>query len=85
MSLPGSIFVRVDTMDPVAIVLFMRTGIFRLSSVSQMKISPLFMKTLSYLGKVLTLIVANSPAGSVPYLISMVAVPAVTLSDQLIS
>ena len=33
MSLPGSIFVRVD---PMEIVLFMGTGIFRLASVSQM-------------------------------------------------
>jgi hypothetical protein len=47
---PGCISSNVNTKDPNLSVLFMSKGILRLSSVSQMKTSPLFMKTPSYLG-----------------------------------
>ena len=47
---PGFMSVRVNTKDPTLSVLFISTGTFRLSSVSQMKTTPLFMKTPSCLG-----------------------------------
>lgn len=49
-SSPGFMSVRVNTNDPTLSVLFISTGTFRLSSVSQMKTTPLFMNTPSCLG-----------------------------------